>query len=353
MRNLRDEIVRNYVERLDPNTLCLTEPVKVSTVSQLNLGEANLNFLVEANGKKFVFRINMDPSSEGRSRKEFSILKLLAGYQVSPRAFYLDETKKAINETLLIIEYVDGETLAEEGTRYVSPNKVQGLAELIATIHSLDLGESMRSLQRRGVDYEDWVSVNERNINYVRKRNPEVLKKGSLAEALHDGLSRIRSIMRATSCSVITTPAHGDVCAQNIIVERGTGNLRLIDWENFGLWDPAAEIALIFEGFGMDFPPDQQQEFLDRYLGIRSDPELLTRLDTYRPLVRLEQLTWGIKHVIEIRAGDMDEAFIERTNMRRHIEFVGDCLQRCMETRLIDIDPKRIEEFMMSLSTSE
>lgn len=120
-------------------------------------------------------------------------------------------------------------------------------------------------------------------------------------------------------------------------------NLRLIDWENFGPWGPAAEIAMVFEAFGLDFSPNQEEEFLKTYSGIRQDATLAERLGVSRPLVRFEQLTWAARHVFEIFNGEMDRAFAEATEMSKHLAFVNSCL-RCVKTGLINLEPDTASE---------
>jgi thiamine kinase-like enzyme len=209
----------------------------------------------------------------------------------------------------------------------------------------LDLGDRLHGLPTRGSSYEGWVRTNQKNIDYIRRRRPLRARDNKLLDRLlDDGLSRIKIIAQEALYTNVTTPAHGDVCAQNVIFDGSNTSLHLVDWENFGLWDPAAEIALIFEGFGLEFQPNQENEFLDCYCGLREDNTLLERLDAFRPLVRFEQLTWGVKHVLEIAGGDMDKAFVERTDMDKHMTFVDSCIKKCSETYLIDVSPERARE---------
>jgi thiamine kinase-like enzyme len=142
----------------------------------------------------------------------------------------------------------------------------------------------------------------------------------------------------------ISVLAHGDVCSQNVIVETGSSlKLHLIDWENFGYWDPAAEIATIFEAFGFRFAPNQEKLFLTNYEENRKDQTLLSRLEAFRPLVILEQLIWSIRHVYEIIEGDMNEAFVTRTEMSEHLLFVDSCLTRCKEAGLLDVGNNNLQ----------
>ena len=54
------------------------DEIKVNSVSKLGMGTSNLNYLVEANGEKFVFRINMELGKKRKSRREFNGLGVRA-----------------------------------------------------------------------------------------------------------------------------------------------------------------------------------------------------------------------------------------------------------------------------------
>jgi aminoglycoside phosphotransferase (APT) family kinase protein len=318
-------------------------PISVSSVSRLNLGESNLDFLVATNQGKFVFRINMDPASATKSALEFDSLRALAGLRIAPEAFYLDESKVPFGETSLVVKYLEGKPLSELEEGKISAESAAELAHVVAVVHSIDEKKLAIQLPVRGLSYESWFARIRKDIAYVgRNRKSRSLKSG-FDKSLRDSFDRLQETSVKSAPPNVSAPGHGDICAQNVIVD-DDGAMRLIDWENFGLWDPAAEIAMVFEAFGLDFPVDRELEFLSAYTSLRQDQTLRERLNVFRPIVRFEQLTWGIRHVFEIANEEMNKAFVEATKMSEHLAFVDFCLIRLVKTGLIDLDLEEIPE---------
>lgn len=52
--------IKKYFESLSPKKIGLDKKIKVISISKLGMGTGNANFLVNVNGKKFVFRLNME-----------------------------------------------------------------------------------------------------------------------------------------------------------------------------------------------------------------------------------------------------------------------------------------------------
>jgi len=318
-------------------------PISVSSVSRLNLGESNLNFLVDTDQGKFVFRINMDSASATKSASEFNSLRALAGLRIAPEALHLDESKVPFGETSLVVEYLEGKPLSELEKGRISAESAAKLAHVAAVVHSIDERKLAIQLPARGLSYESWFARMREDIGYVRRNRESRSLKGSFDELLRDSFGRLREVSSESAPANVTAPGHGDICAQNVIVG-DDGTMRLIDWENFGLWDPAAEVAMVFEAFGLAFPADRESEFLSVYTSLRQDQTLRERLNVFRPIVRFEQLTWGVRHVFEIVNGEMNRAFTEATKMSEHLAFVDSCLIRLVKTGLIDLDPEEIPE---------
>jgi aminoglycoside phosphotransferase (APT) family kinase protein len=333
--NYEEEVAR-YFERLDSGIFGLTRPLRVERVSRLELGESNLNFLVLTGEGKYVFRINMDPASGLKSEGEFRILGALAPTGLVPRAYHLDTSKNHFGETLLVVGFVEGTPLSKLEKGAISVDSAARLAELVATVHSIDVRALPSDLPVRGTSVESWILRMQTDVEYVRQSRRNRLLGREYDKLVEDAIGRLHATIRGSPLSPVVGTGHGDVCAQNTIVTSESGSLRLIDWENFGLWDPAAELAMTLEAFGLDFTSNVEEDFLGTYLAIRRDAKLIQRLRLFRPLVRLEQLTWGVRHVFELLNGDMDKAFVDTTPMPKHLAFVDQMLAKCEETGLLD-----------------
>jgi len=327
------EKLRQYFENLEPTLLGLSGKITVDSISELGLGESNLNYLAIVNSKKFVFRVNMDPADTGKSRKEFNALKSVEGLRIAPKAFILDESEKHIDGTFLIMEYIEGTPLDKIETK-LSTKIIRELARIVANLHSQEIGDVRNMLAKEKPTPDAWVSAVRKRIEYIRKRRRKYFERDGFDIMLDETLSKIRLVARGSEFRGVLRPGHGDICQQNLLVHNG--ELRLIDWEDFGLRDPASDIGIIFEGFGIEFTKEQEDEFLREYLNIRTDETLKERLKVFRPIIQFDQFVWAVMHVFEIGEKEMHEHFVERKNIQEHMDYARYCFDRCIKSGVID-----------------
>jgi aminoglycoside phosphotransferase (APT) family kinase protein len=99
--------IKQYMRKIDPGVLGLSQTAKDVKAKRLGLGESNLNYLVNVDGNQFVFRINMDPRSPNKSKTEFDSLKMVEGLGIAPKAFHYEASKECFGETFVILRYVE------------------------------------------------------------------------------------------------------------------------------------------------------------------------------------------------------------------------------------------------------
>lgn len=106
------------------------------TVSFLAQGEYNINFTLESELGKYVFRVNTGSQLQldNQIRYEYNALKVLEVSGVTPKVYYVDDTKSFFEYGILIMEFLNGEPL--EYNRDL--NKA---GEIFAKVHSLDLSK--------------------------------------------------------------------------------------------------------------------------------------------------------------------------------------------------------------------
>lgn len=326
--DMKDKI-KHYFESLKPIQLGLRNQITVSSVSEIGIGESNLNYLVIANNKKFIVRINMNISNPDKSRREFAALKAVESLHIAPKVFILDNSKIHINESFLIMEYIEGVSLDEEK---LNTKLIKKLAELVADVHSLKVD---KNLQKERPTYNSWILTIKERIDYIKKQRSKYFKEDIFNKLLDETLSKVSLIAKNAKYKNIFCIGHGDICQQNIIIHKG--KLKLIDWESLGLRDPASDIVYIFcEGFRINFTKGQEEEFLKEYLRVRPDKSLQERLEIFRPIVQFEQFVWAVMHVFEIGEKEMHKHFLERKNIQEHITYAKYCFDKCIKSGVID-----------------
>ncbi|MDA4129211.1 MAG: aminoglycoside phosphotransferase family protein [Thaumarchaeota archaeon] len=293
----------------------------------MGLGESNLNFRVSANRRKYIFRINMDPDSRDKTREEFGILRTLEKFRLAPGAYHLDETRTSFEDSVLILGFVEGTSLDQRPSQIRKLQVVRNLAKVVARVNSISSENIYFKIRNRGSTYESFIAQSKMHLNYVRSAGYSH-KLDALIEVLDEAISSAENFVSKTEIPNVQVPCHGDPGAQNTILQSNS-RICLIDWESFGIWDPAAEIARIFYGFGIEFPAERQKDFLLEYSKWRRDPSLANRIELFKSLILLDYLTWGLWHLVEIEQGRMHKAFIKATDLRKHFAYVKDCLEKC------------------------
>ncbi len=74
-----------YFENLNPKQLGLKKKIKVRSIKKLGMGAGNANYLVNINGGKFVFRMNMQSDNKNVSNDEYTGLKAIEKLEIAPK----------------------------------------------------------------------------------------------------------------------------------------------------------------------------------------------------------------------------------------------------------------------------
>jgi aminoglycoside phosphotransferase (APT) family kinase protein len=320
--------IKEYVQRLDPRILGLRE-MKVNAVRKIGLGEANLSYLAVIDGKKFAIRINMEPASAAKSKREYDSLKIVEPLGIAPRVFYFEPSKKVLGRSFIILEYLEGRSLDQH--REINDSTVRELGRVVAKLHNADVKDIKGFLDTTGSSKSDLLHGIQRMIYYVKaKRSIYFEKRGNLERIIAASLRGLRGIKFDEKCCLVL--GHEDIAPQNVILSQG--NLKLIDWEDLGLIDPALEAAIIFDQF--DFSDEQEQQFLNAYLQLRHDSELTRRISVFWPFQLFRSFCWAIMHVYEIGEGEMHEEFLAEQRLSTHIDYAEKMFNKCQEQGIID-----------------
>ena len=241
-----DTKIKKYLLGLDPKLLGLNSKLKNVELKSLGLGESNLNYLAVLDGKRFVVRINMDPKISNKSRKEFIALKNIEYLKIAPRALLLDDSRKVINESFIVLEYLPGSPLYKH-LKKLNRKTTEKLATIVAKLHLIPIGKLKLNTDRP--TYTSWLIDIEDNIKYIKMKRARYFGRNDQFTKLIDTtLSRIKVPIETTKYPNKRCVIHGDICEQNILVHNN--QLILIDWESVGLGDPAGEITRTLSKIG-------------------------------------------------------------------------------------------------------
>jgi thiamine kinase-like enzyme len=320
-----------YVRKIDPQVLDINEG-SIIEAKRLGLGESNLNYLVKVDGKKFIFRINMDPNSPNKSSQEFDSLKIVEELGIAPRVFHYESSKDYFGETFIVLEYLEGESLEN---KKLSDKIMRELAGTVASLHNTSINHMRKRLRKNKSSRGAILGRIKQRIDCVNvKRNKyfptEDLFSTLLAKTFHGFCERKISI------EPNYVLGHGDIAPQNVIMH--DGKLVLIDWEDLGLIDAGVEIAIIFDSF--DFSERQKRLFLKEYLNSRKDPTIRRRIKAFWPIQLFGVFCWAVMHVFEIGEEELHERFIQEQDLQRHVDYARKMFEKCRDEGVFSKETK-------------
>ncbi len=159
-------------------------------------------------------------------------------------------------------------------------------------------------------------------------------------------VSAIPLAQRAAAC-----PVHGDIKAENALMSLGTAVL--VDWEMFGLGDPALDAAYFLVDSQAMMSSDVAAIWLDIYLARMDDERLSDRIAVYHCLLHLEKLCFLLNGLRTLTPADRaSEEF------RRNVAFLTATLEatwyatRKQLTVAADADSPEIHEDVAILVNS-
>lgn len=238
-------------------------------------GVDNLLWRFTASGQEAVLKLFLD-AGQARSRRQHEAQQLFAPLGLAPRPLWADRYPHGLSRQVLIYEWLPGHALDP-----TNGQQLAALANCVAQVH----GSDPSVLQR--------LSPNPINLDYVwrilrgsvlpiqawlGKRQADAL--ATLFEQLTDHTEALVEAALPLWAQAAPTPVHGDLRLDNAIDSFGA--CVLLDWELFGLGDPALEVANFLYRQQHLLEATAQAEWLEQYLATFDQPGLLQRIGVYQ-----------------------------------------------------------------------
>ncbi len=134
--------VAAYLKKHDWNDIPVLQDRKF-TVNPLAQGEYNLNYLISCGSLHLVFRVNIGTqiNRDDQILYEYKALELLSQSGVTPRPYFVDDTRQVFERGILIMEYLPGESLDYR-------RDLPDAAGLFAVIHQMGVPQDKNHLIR-------------------------------------------------------------------------------------------------------------------------------------------------------------------------------------------------------------
>jgi thiamine kinase-like enzyme len=239
-----------------------------TSVSELSGGLTNTNYLVDAEGDRYVVRIpgaSTELLAVDRENERHNAAAASAT-GVSPRIVEVLE-----DLDVMVIEFVEGTTMSSERLR--SPAMAPRIAASLRRLHA-----GPRFLK----DF-DMFRLTERYLRVCGERDFRI------PDGFDDHRGQVAEIERALDASPLpSVPCHNDLLAENYIDDGA--QLWIVDFEYSGNNDPTFELGDTAQECGFD--ADQRARLCEAYFG-EATLELLARMDLQALMADVGWTLWA------------------------------------------------------------
>lgn len=290
------QLIIHYVNRDDfQSTMSLDGRVKVHYLAQ---GEYNINYLLNSARGKLVLRVNTASQMQldNQIAYEYQALQLLSRSGVTPRPYFLDDSKEDIPYGLLVMEYLPGEPL---DYRY----DLEEAAATLARIHSMQFAKNETDFLVKQSGPFSGIYSEARTLLDHFFQCPEAsseLKK-MLEKLLLTAAEKKKEeeyLLQEPFLAVINT----ELNSHNFIVNHDRQTCHLIDWEKPILGEPAQDLSMFLIAtttmWKRNYRLSRQEEksFLRQYLKQLPDcplkKTLRSRVEMFKFFNYLRAISW-------------------------------------------------------------
>ncbi|MFZ0614744.1 MAG: aminoglycoside phosphotransferase family protein [Desulfobacterales bacterium] len=270
------------------------------TAAPLAQGEYNLNYLVSSptSDQKLVLRVNIG-TQIGRPDQivyEYRALKLLAGSGLTPRPFFVDDSRELLDRGVLVMAYLPGEPLDYR-------TDLASASALFAALHQVEVRPADNHLIREDAPLS---LIYEECRKLLAHYFDSHLSDAGIRDFLKEVLSWADAA-RAKEAYFINDPwsciVNTEVNSGNFIVNRQRGTIHLVDWEMPRWGDPSQDLCHFCSPLTTLWKTDfrmtggAKKNFIDAYCrGIRDKhlrDTLADRIYLRDPFVYLRGISWS------------------------------------------------------------
>ncbi len=306
-------------------------------------GHDNLLWRVLCGGQEVVLKLYLD-AGQARSRRQYDGQQIFAPLGLAPRPIWVDRYPEGLSRQVLIYAWLPGAALDP-----LHAGQMAELARSVGRVHGSDPSDVRR------------FSPNPINLDYLWH-----ILRGSVAPIqqwlLDKQASALATIFASLTANVtgfieavlplwaniLPTPIHGDLKLENGIDSFGA--VILLDWEMFGLGDPALEVATFLQMSQPDLSAGAQAEWLDNYLSIFDQPGLAQRIDSYQRILPFQAACFlldGLRQHLDQPSSNETDA----TEFAENLPFLLTTLQVTLAQAAValQIDVPNLEDAVQAL----
>ncbi|MFO7632537.1 MAG: aminoglycoside phosphotransferase family protein [Caldilinea sp.] len=271
-------------------------------------GDGNLLWRVSVHGEDAVVKLFLD-AGQARGRRQFDGQGLFAPLGVAPEPLWFDRYPEGLARQVLVYRWVKGRAVNTEDA-----GELAAVAASAALLHNIDAA-SVRRISPRAVNLDYFWRILAGGITPAQQWLEE---NGCepVAALLHNLAKAAEAIVGAALPLWQTappTPTHGDLKLENALI--AGGHAVLLDWEMFGLGDPALEVATFLFDSTSTTSEAIRKHWLPRYLDAAQLPGVEARIAIYARLLPFQRLMFLLNGLRQLTPADRrDPAFRSNTD---------------------------------------
>lgn len=304
---LKDELKNSIVDYIRQKNITkhlnLQKDFRVEFLAQ---GEYNINYTIEDELNKYVFRVNTGSQLELENQisYEYNALKRLEISGVTPKTYFVDDSKDFLSYGVLIMEFLKGKPLDYNKDLYKA-------SEIFAKIHSITVNQDdYKSFVVENNIFEDRIKEGKRLLDsYLKCDCVQIEQKNffyKFIQWLED--NKYKEIyFTENKWHVINNT---EVNSHNFII----GNERnyLIDWEKPVVSDPCQDLTQFLAEtttlWKTDYilSKDEKEKFFKIYEEMLQNGkgDIRERVELYTPYLYFRALSWCAYAWIEYQRPD-------------------------------------------------
>ncbi len=252
-------------------------------------GDANLLWRVsvanqQVANQQAVVKLFLD-AGQARSRRQFDAHQLFAPLGLAPQPLWADRYPHGLSRQLIVYHWSDGETITP-----TDPSALIAWAEAIATLHASP-PDDVRRISPHPVNLDFFWRIEQGSIAQIEDwLAPSGLALTKLFKTLATATEQLVQVGLPLWATAAPTPIHGDLAREHTLVERG--RVVLLDWEMFGLGDPALDVARLLQREALSLEPHQVDSWLNTYLRFVDQPAMAERIDLFQRLLDVHNVIY-------------------------------------------------------------
>jgi hypothetical protein len=281
-----------------------TAPGSLFTQQQVEIvdhweGDTNLLWRARVPAQEAVVKLFLD-AGQARSRRQFDGHQLFAPVGLAPKPLWTDRYPHGLSRQLLVYTWSDGDPLTPN-----DPSELWAWAEAIGSLHATPPDE-VRRFSPHPINLDFYWRIEQGSIAQIMNwLAPSGLALTPLFQRLGAATAQLVQTSLPLWATAIPTPVHGDLSRDHTLVERG--RVILLDWEMFGLGDPALDVARLLQREAQTLAPEQVETWLDRYLTIVDQPDMAARIEIFQRLLEAHNVIYLLVGLQQNTTGQLND----------------------------------------------